>query len=217
MENINISQGDCLETLKHFIYLTNEYGLNSEKYLDSFINLFGTMLANGEFKIGYRALNKFWEQVIEDCKQHNTKYNKNMGSLFYYILQVDAMEYIKEHIDTISTNKSLSILEKALILLKEYIEKEVKTLSNDKIQEYQKKLNRLLRIKNYTLINKEMLNKSIQYNGKEIAIICTDTQVKANGCTYDIGEYIETKDLNLENITIDNMEFNSVYEETVEE
>lgn len=80
--NCKIEQG--VDTLKSFIYLTNEYGVPSVSYIDDFINNFGHDIVTGQFR--YSKLDGFWETVKDDCEKNKVQYKEVYGSLFYELV-----------------------------------------------------------------------------------------------------------------------------------
>lgn len=114
--NCKIEQG--VDTLKSFIYLTNEYGVPSTSYIDDFINNFGHDIVTGQFR--YSKLDGFWETVKDDCEKNKVQYKEVYGSLFYELvpkyLQVVTKGWSEEEKkDLISSEKD------KLDLLKDFI------------------------------------------------------------------------------------------------
>lgn len=114
--NCKIEQG--VDTLKSFIYLTNEYGIPSISYIDDFINNFGHDIVTGQFR--YSNMDGFWETVKKDCEKNKVQYKEVYGSLFYELvpkyLQVVTKGWSEEEKkDLISSEKD------KLDLLKDFI------------------------------------------------------------------------------------------------
>lgn len=114
--NCKIEQG--IDTLKSFIYLTNEYGVPSVSYIDDFISNFGHDIVTGQFR--YSKLDGFWETVKDDCEKNKVQYKEVYGSLFYELvpkyLQVVTKGWSEEEKkDLISSEKD------KLDLLKDFI------------------------------------------------------------------------------------------------
>ena len=89
MKLYKLNQGSTFDNLKHFIYLTNEYGVPSAEFIDAFIEQFGDDVLSGRFTFEQHELNQLdelWQDIVEDCKRNNVEYNKNYGSFFYYLL-----------------------------------------------------------------------------------------------------------------------------------
>ena len=80
--NCKIEQG--VDTLKSFIYLTNEYGVPSVSYIDDFISNFGHDIVTGQFR--YSNMDGFWETVKKDCEKNKVQYKEVYGSLFYELV-----------------------------------------------------------------------------------------------------------------------------------
>lgn len=114
--NCKIEQG--IDTLKSFIYLTNEYGVPSVSYIDDFISNFGHDIVTGQFR--YSKLDGFWDAVKDDCEKNKVQYKEVYGSLFYELvpkyLQVVTKGWSEEEKkDLISSEKD------KLDLLKDFI------------------------------------------------------------------------------------------------
>lgn len=80
--NCKLEQG--VDTLKSFIYLTNEYGVPSASYINDFIQNFGHDIVTGQFR--YSKLDGFWETVKTDCEKNKVQYKEVYGSLFYELV-----------------------------------------------------------------------------------------------------------------------------------
>lgn len=114
--NCKIEQG--VDTLKSFIYLTNEYGVPSVSYIDDFISNFGHDIVTGQFR--YSNMDGFWDTVKKDCEKNKVQYKEVYGSLFYELvpkyLQVVTKGWSEEEKkDLISSEKD------KLDLLKDFI------------------------------------------------------------------------------------------------
>ncbi len=99
MKLYKLNQGSTFENLKHFIYLTNEYGVPSDEFVDAFIDQFGKIILNGNFTITknqIKQLNELWISIVKDCTHNNVEYRENYNSLFYIILSTKALDKIKE-------------------------------------------------------------------------------------------------------------------------
>lgn len=123
MKLYRLNQGSTFENLKHFIYLTNEYGVPSAEFMDAFIDQFGDDILNGMFSFTdeqYDELDNLWEFIVEDCKQNGTESSLNYGSLFYRIVGTKAVEFIKKNCEEEDFDKEDN--ENKLKLLKGFIE-----------------------------------------------------------------------------------------------
>lgn len=114
--NCKLEQG--VDTLKSFIYLTNEYGVPSVSYIDDFISNFGHDIVTGQFR--YSNMDGFWDTVKKDCEKNKVQYKEVYGSLFYELvpkyLQVVTKGWSEEEKkDLISSEKD------KLDLLKDFI------------------------------------------------------------------------------------------------
>ena len=99
MKLYKLNQGSTFENLKHFIYLTNEYGVPSDEFVDAFIEQFGRIILNDNFTIEEyhcKILDELWKDIIKDCTNNNVEYKENYSSLFYTILSTKALAKIKE-------------------------------------------------------------------------------------------------------------------------
>lgn len=97
MKFYKLSQGSTFENLKHFMYLTNEYGVPSAEFIDAFIEQFGDDILSGKFTFEeheWKQLDELWKDIVDDCKSNNVEYNKNYGSLFYYVLGTIGVEVL---------------------------------------------------------------------------------------------------------------------------
>lgn len=99
MKLYKLNQGSTFENLKHFIYLTNEYGVPSDEFVDAFIDQFGKIILNGNFTLTQnqiKQLDELWNDIVKDCTNNNIEYKENYGSIFYTVLSTKALAKIKE-------------------------------------------------------------------------------------------------------------------------
>lgn len=99
MKLYKLSQGSTFDNLKHFIYITNEYGVPSAEFVDDFINQFGKVILNGNFifsQTQVEQLDTLWSDIVKECTYNNIEYKKTYGSTFYIILHQKAILKIKE-------------------------------------------------------------------------------------------------------------------------
>ena len=71
----SIPSGNAIDKLKWFIYLTNEFGAPSEDNIELFIENFGKIIMNGNFKINSNVekhLTELWSEITSD---------KNVGTV----------------------------------------------------------------------------------------------------------------------------------------
>ncbi len=124
MKLYKLSQGNTLENLKHFIYITNEYGKPSSEFIDSFIDNFGKIILNGNFsfsnRYSFNELDDLWKEIEQDCKDNQTDCIYNYGSLFYYIIGNKAINILKTTIGEQEWNSETEA--NKLIYLKTFIE-----------------------------------------------------------------------------------------------
>lgn len=132
MKLYKLNQGSTFENLKHFMYITNEYGKPSSEFIDSFIENFGKTILINNFPISggekndkflenvYRSLDNLWTEIEQDCKDNQTTCAYNYGSLFYYIIESKAVSILKEAIGEQEWNTETE--DKKLIYLKKFIE-----------------------------------------------------------------------------------------------
>lgn len=122
MNTYKLYQGTTLENLKSFIYLTNEYGKPSQKYIDSFMENFGSEILNTEFNFNaasLKSLDQFWSYVKQDCEKNNIAYHSTCDdSIFYYVVGTEAVKDLEAEYkdDWKSLNK-----DDKLDFLKDYI------------------------------------------------------------------------------------------------
>lgn len=122
MKLYKLNQSSTFDNLKHFIYITNEYGVPSAEFIDAFIDQFGLVILNGNFtsaKIPIKSLELHWQGVKDECTQNNIEYKEYYGSLFYEIIGQKAVLKLKEG-HTEDGWRQLSI-ENKLDLLKQFI------------------------------------------------------------------------------------------------
>lgn len=132
MKLYKLNQGSTFENLKHFIYITNEYGKPSSEFIDSFIENFGKTILINNFPISggekndkflenvYRSLDNLWTEIEQDCKDNQTTCAYNYGSLFYYIIGNKALSILKDTIGEQEWNTETE--DNKLIYLKVFIE-----------------------------------------------------------------------------------------------
>lgn len=99
MKLYKLNQGSTFENLKHFIYLTNEYGVPSDEFVDDFIEQFGKVILNDNFTITQnqiKQLDELWEAIVKDCTNNNIEYKENYSNIFYTVLNKKALAKIKE-------------------------------------------------------------------------------------------------------------------------
>lgn len=122
MKLYKLSQGSTFENLKHFIYITNEYGVPSAEFVDAFVDQFGKVILTGNFtdeRIPLNLLDILWNEVVEDCKRNKVKYRENNSKLFYNVLFQKAVLKIKEGYEQSDWNKLEET--KKLELLRQFI------------------------------------------------------------------------------------------------
>ena len=125
MKLYKLSQGSTFENLKHFIYITNEYGVPSSEFVDAFIDQFGKDILDKYFSKNHltdsmlKQLDVLWKNIVQECIINNTEYNENYGNLFYYTIGNKAVDKIKEGWEDSEWNQ-LTELDK-LELLKQFI------------------------------------------------------------------------------------------------
>lgn len=99
MNIYKLFQGTTFENLKSFIYLTNEYGKPSQKYIDSFMENFGEEILGNKFKFTAQSLkemNYFWQDLQQECTNNKISFTCNHGSLFYYVIGTKVVEVLKD-------------------------------------------------------------------------------------------------------------------------
>ena len=97
MKIYKIQQGSSIENLKCFIYLTNEYGVPSDEFIDGFLDNFYDSIINKQFYIRKHEdeLESLWTEIKEECKENKVQYKENYGLLFYMIISEQATDIIK--------------------------------------------------------------------------------------------------------------------------
>ena len=123
MKLYKLSQGNTLENLEHFMYITNEYGKPSLEFIDSFIENFGRIILNGNFifsRYSFTELDNLWKEIEQDCKDNETVCTCNYGSLFYYIIGSKAVSILKETVGEQEWNSETE--DNKLLYLKTFIE-----------------------------------------------------------------------------------------------
>ena len=123
MKIYKLNQGSTFENLKHFIYLTNEYGVPSAEFVDDFIDQFGKIILNGNFtfsRYSFTELDDLWKEIEQDCKDNQTTCAYKYGSLFYYIIGSKAVSILKDTVGEQEWNSETE--DNKLIYLKTFIE-----------------------------------------------------------------------------------------------
>ena len=99
MKLYKLNQGSTFENLKHFIYITNEYGVPSSEFVDAFIDQFGKVILNGNFSLNQYQLKQLedgWKQRKAECITNKVPYREEYGGLFYTVLCQKAILKLKE-------------------------------------------------------------------------------------------------------------------------
>lgn len=132
MKLYKLNQGSTFDNLKHFMYITNEYGKPSSEFIDSFIENFGKTILINNFPISekdknsnllanvYRTLDNLWKEIEQDCKDNQTMCTCNYGSLFYHVLESKAVGKLKEIVGEQEWNSETE--DNKLLYLKAFIE-----------------------------------------------------------------------------------------------
>lgn len=242
MKLYKLSQGSTFENIKHFIYITNEYGVPSAEFVDAFIDQFGKVILIGNFTIEEyhcKILDELWEFVAEDCKSNNVEYNKNYGSLFYSVLSTKAVNKIKEGYEQSEWN-TLKIEDK-LKLLKDFIENFDKIYNENSITwkaEFEKmfintsnqteqssesseetpseETTPSISVKNYELRESSYnrIGKYLNYNDKPLGKIISKTKIEVDESIFDIGKYIAQNNIDTDKIKFGTkIRFETLYKE----
>lgn len=165
MKLYKISQGDTLENLKHFMYITNEYGKPSSEFIDSFIENFGKTILINNFPISereknsesltkaYNRLDNLWKEIEQDCKDNQTTCAYNYGSLFYYIIGSKAIGILKETVGEQEWNSETE--DNKLLYLKTFIEDFDKYITEEYRTEFEKILNNVEKDDDTVVVEKE--------------------------------------------------------------
>ena len=156
MKLYKISQGSTIENLKHFMYITNEYGKPSSEFIDSFIDIFGSVILNDNFKFSrysFNELDNLWKEIEQDCKDNQTTCACKYGSLFYYIIGSKAVSILK---DTVGEQEWSSETEgNKLLYLKTFIEDFDKYVTEEYQSEFDRIINTVEENDNTVVVEKE--------------------------------------------------------------
>lgn len=198
MKLYKLNQGSTFENLKHFIYLTNEYGVPSDEFVDAFIEQFGKVILNGNFTIEEyhcKILDELWKDIVKDCINNNVEYKENYGSIFYTVLSKKALNKIKEGYEQSDWNQ---LNEKdRLELLKQFIldfENMSELIEIDKVNNTDKQKY------NYVLTNKRYIGHEltitesvddIQSSYKVKVVDNVNVQLTDTNLIIDINKFIE--------------------------
>lgn len=240
MKLYKLSQGSTFENLKHFMYITNEYGKPSPEFIDSFIENFGKTILNNNFPIGdnaepsdlraaYKNLDNLWTEIEQDCKDNQTTCAYNYGSLFYYIIESKAVSILKDTVGEQEWNTETE--DSKLIYLKKFIE----DFDDNAAEKYKAEFESFMKnwtatetkseqqstVKHYRLKaeynstkgDDSLIKFKIDFNNGTVATIVSDTEVSINNNTVDIGEYIAKNNIDINSVTIAWNWFNEVYEQ----
>lgn len=226
MKLYKLSQGSTFENLKHFIYLTNEYGVPSDEFVDAFIEQFGKIILNGNFTLTQnqiKQLDELWEAIVKDCNSNNIEYKENYSNLFYIVLNTKALAKIKEDWEQSEWNQLTE--QDKLDLLKQFIidfdkhkaEYDIIINKNDKKLKYNYKLTDEMYI-GHELTIKEYID-DIESTYKAKVIDNVNVQLTDNNKIVNINELIdeiEGRGVNLE-IKMGFFKFNDIYMEDNQE
>lgn len=224
MKLYKLSQGSTFENIKHFIYLTNEYGVPSDEFIDAFIEQFGKDILIGKFtieKYHCKILDELWNDIVKDCTNNNIEYKENYSSLFYIVLNTKAIDKIKEdwkqsEWNQLNEQDKLELLKQFILDFDKYIQEGINTTD----MEVKDNTNEEQSIKevqtNYTLYK---LIDGTPYNplyirGNHIADVISDTEIRtADGEIMNIGEYIYRNNItSLNSIKMGVRIFRKIYE-----
>lgn len=156
MKLYKISQGNTLENLKHFIYLTNEYGVPSDEFVDDFIDQFGKVILNGNFtfsRYSFTELDDLWKEIEQDCKDNQTTCAYKYGSLFYYIIGSKAVSILKDTVGEQEWNSETE--DNKLIYLKTFVEDFDKYITEEYKTEFEKIINDVEKDDSTVVVEKE--------------------------------------------------------------
>lgn len=156
MKLYKLNQGSTFENLKHFIYLTNEYGVPSDEFVDDFIDQFGKIILNGNFtfsRYSFTELDDLWKEIEQDCKDNQTTCAYNYGSLFYYIIGSKAVSILKDTVGEQEWNSETE--DNKLIYLKTFIEDFDKYITEEYKTEFEKIINDAEKDDNTVVVEKE--------------------------------------------------------------
>lgn len=215
MKLYKLSQGSTFENLKHFIYLTNEYGVPSGEFVDDFIEQFGKAILIDNFTIEEyhcKILNELWEDIVKDCTNNNVEYKENYGSIFYTVLSTKALAKIKEGWEQSEWNQLNE--QDRLELLKQFI------IDFDKHKDEFKETFKY----NYVLTNKRYIGHEltitesvddIQSSYKVKVVDNVNIQLADKNLIIDINKFIEEiEDRNVQlTITMGFFKFEDIYME----
>ena len=222
MKLYKLNQGSTFENLKHFIYLTNEYGVPSDEFVDDFIEQFGKVILNDNFTITQnqiKQLDELWEAIVKDCTNNNIEYKENYSNIFYTVLNKKALAKIKEDWEQ-SEWEQLTEQDK-LELLKQLIidfENTPELLEIDKVNNMDKqKYNYVLTNKRY--IGHELtITESVDGIGSSYKVKVVDdvnVQLADTNLIIDINKFIEEiENRNVQlTITMGFFKFEDIYTE----
>lgn len=215
MKLYKLSQGSTFENLKHFIYLTNEYGVPSAEFIDAFIEQFGKIILNGNFTITQnqcKQLDELWTSIVEDCNSNNIEYSENYGNLFYTILTKKALDKIKEDWEQSEWNQlneqdKLELLKQFIVDFDKHKDKFIETFK------YNYKIANPMYIGHELTIKEYIDDESSTYKAK----VLNDVNIKLvdNNCIININKFIEeteNRNVNLD-IKMGFLKFNDIYME----
>ena len=164
MKLYKLNQGSTFDNLKHFMYITNEYGKPSSEFIDSFIENFGKTILINNFPIGdnakpsdlraaYKNLDNLWTEIEQDCKDNQTTCTYNYGSLFYYIIGSKAVSILKETVGEQEWNSETE--DNKLLYLKTFIEDFDQYITEEYKAEFEKILNNVEKDDDTVVVEKE--------------------------------------------------------------
>lgn len=108
---MKINQGDTIENLKSFMYLTNSYGVPPEEYVDLFVDTFkDDIFAESFNRIKEDELNRYWNEHSEVINTGGSEFYKGLvGTSIddnWYTLGIeDKARVLKEYIEMIIDDK----------------------------------------------------------------------------------------------------------------
>ena len=112
----SIPSGNAIDKLKWFIYLTNEFGAPSEDNIELFIENFGKIIMNGNFKINSNVekhLTELWSEITSD---KNVETVQSGGIDFYtklsttkFASEQDIIDFIISYRQTEEFENTISI------------------------------------------------------------------------------------------------------------
>lgn len=191
MKLYKLNQGSTFENLKHFIYLTNEYGVPSDEFIDAFIEQFGKIILNGNFTITQnqcKQLDELWEAIVKDCIHNNVEYKENYSSLFYIALNTKAIAKIKEdweqsEWDQLDEQDKLELLKQFIIDFDKYKDDFIEKFSHNY------KITNPMYIGHELTIKECIDDKSSTY--KAIVIDNVNIKLIDNNCVININKFID--------------------------